>query len=408
MATATKTDDVKALLGDVDVKELIDQTRDEAKANADDARQDKAAENRPEAKRASAPKTNGGKCYLNGKEVDPEYYELVTSDEVKDYVTAMLQGKDLSEGTDTAGGHLVPTEFEAAILHKLRETPSLRNQVREYQMATNEREIAVENAAVTANWIAENASITTSDQSYNQVKLVAHKLAARTRASRELVDDAKTTPGVIDDIIRSMAGQMARAEDVAIISGTGDANNQPTGIDTGFKASPDYANTDTADTLNTFTAANVLSCYDSLPIPYLDGAIWVIPDLKAVKAALRGIAQSAGRYLLSTPGAVNNVVQPRQPGQIGVLFDKPVFATSALNKITYTSGGITASKAGVILFFNPNYYGRGNRAGIRTETTTVGGTAWEKDQVEVKSVSRVAGKVLLNEAYSILSFRGTA
>ncbi len=124
-----------------------------------------------------------------------------------------------SEGVNTAGGFLVPTEMERAIID-LREVYGMfRVNTRIHPMSTDHTTIPRRTGGVTAHFIGETTAITESEKSWNQVELTAKKLGALTRMSSDLSEDAIIN--VADDLANEMAYAFAKKEDECGLDGDG-------------------------------------------------------------------------------------------------------------------------------------------------------------------------------------------
>jgi HK97 family phage major capsid protein len=124
-----------------------------------------------------------------------------------------------TEGTNAAGGFLVPDEFERAVID-LRETYGMyRANARRVPMSSDHMIIPRRTGGVTAYFVGETEEITASDKSWNQVELTAKKLGALTRMSTDLSEDAIIN--VADDLADEMAYAFANKEDTVGIDGTG-------------------------------------------------------------------------------------------------------------------------------------------------------------------------------------------
>jgi HK97 family phage major capsid protein len=124
-----------------------------------------------------------------------------------------------AEGINTAGGFLVPTEFESAVIDLREEYGTFRREARVVQMSSDSMTIPRRAGGLTAYFTGENTSITESQKSWDQVSLVAKKLACLTRMSTELGEDAAIN--VADDLAKEMAYAFAAAEDDAGWQGDG-------------------------------------------------------------------------------------------------------------------------------------------------------------------------------------------
>lgn len=124
-----------------------------------------------------------------------------------------------SEDVNTAGGFLVIPEFERAIIDLREMYGMFRQECRLMPMGSDQVLIPRRTGGVTAYWVNENAEITASDKSWGQVQLLAKKLAALTRLSTELADDAIIS--IADDLADEMAYAFAKEEDRVGWNGTG-------------------------------------------------------------------------------------------------------------------------------------------------------------------------------------------
>lgn len=136
----------------------------------------------------------------------------------------------LSTTTDTAGGYIVGPEYMAneyiemyraqvvAIAAGARVMPG---------MTGSPILIPKQSTGATAYWTAENAAITASEQTFENLSLTPHKCAGLTKVSNELMrSSSPAAEGIIRD---DLAQTIGRAIDLAVLTGTG-ASGQPVGI----------------------------------------------------------------------------------------------------------------------------------------------------------------------------------
>jgi HK97 family phage major capsid protein len=125
----------------------------------------------------------------------------------------------MSTSENSSGGFLVPDEMQATII-RLREErgvfPQYANRV---PMGSDIITVPRLLSDVTAYWVGEEAEITASDATLGAAELMARKLAALTKVSRELDEDAVIDIG--DMITQSMAYAMADKIDEAGFNGDG-------------------------------------------------------------------------------------------------------------------------------------------------------------------------------------------
>ena len=124
-----------------------------------------------------------------------------------------------SENLNTAGGFLVPTEFNSAIVDLREEFGTFRANARVVPMSSDSMTMPRRASGLTAYYVGENAQITESQKGWDSLTLVAKKLACLTRISTELTEDAAIN--VAEDLAREMAYAFAVAEDAAGWNGDG-------------------------------------------------------------------------------------------------------------------------------------------------------------------------------------------
>ena len=127
--------------------------------------------------------------------------------------------KTHQETVNSAGGYLVPDEFSDQLISLREEYGVVRNNASIIPMASDVKRIPRRTDTMTAYWVGESASITASDQTFDQVNLVAKKLAARTKISNELNEDAMINLG--DTLAGEIAYAFAKSEDEAAFNGDG-------------------------------------------------------------------------------------------------------------------------------------------------------------------------------------------
>lgn len=134
----------------------------------------------------------------------------------------MVTEKALGEGTSGAGGVLVPPEVSSDIIRLVEQYGVFRQHANVQPMNSDTLTVPRVVSEGAASWIGENSSITEADDTFDNVMLVAKKLARLTRISSELMEDASISMG--DRTAQSMAQKFAEAEDDAGFNGTGAAS----------------------------------------------------------------------------------------------------------------------------------------------------------------------------------------
>lgn len=129
----------------------------------------------------------------------------------------------LSEGTDSAGGHAVPSWLLPGILSALVPSSSMLSagaNIGVLQQPGDSFKIAAVDTVPTAAWRAENGDLDISDPTFRAVNIVPRSLAFILKVSRELLMDA---PGMEQALRIAIAQAFAKEIDRAGLIGTGTA-----------------------------------------------------------------------------------------------------------------------------------------------------------------------------------------
>lgn len=281
-----------------------------------------------------------------------------------------VEYRALKEGTDAAGGYLVPTDFERRLIDLLPEENVMRTLATVISTASD-REIPVVSSHGQAYWTAEEGSYTESDETFVQKLLTAHKLTVLMKISEELLQDAAF------DLEAYVAREFARRagvkeEDAFVI---GDGSGKPKGViqdaETGI----------TAASATAIAANELIDLFHSLKRPYRVRATWLMND-DTVKA-IRQLKDANGQYLWQ-PGL--------QAGQPDRILGRPVAVSPAMPTI--------GSNAKSIAFGDFSYYWIADRQGrIFQRLSELYATT---GHVGFRAYQRVDGVLTLAEAIKVL------
>jgi HK97 family phage major capsid protein len=131
----------------------------------------------------------------------------------------ILVTKGHSENVNTAGGYLVPDEFENSLI-TLRDTFGVfRQNARIVPMSSDVKRMPRRQGTVTAYFVGEVAAGTQSQQNFDQVNLVAKKLMVLSKISSELNEDNVVSLG--DELASEIAYAFAKKEDECGFNGDG-------------------------------------------------------------------------------------------------------------------------------------------------------------------------------------------
>src|SRR5574341_1022751 len=303
-----------------------------------------------------------------------------------DVVRFQLAGKALGEGTDSAGGYLVPVEHST----KLIEILSARAAVRAagatvIPMASDTLQIPSQTGGATAYWVAENAQITASDQTWGQVQLQAKKLAALTKLSAELFEDSD--PKIEALVMADLGRVLALEEDIKYLRGDA-TGNTPRGLENISGVNVDTTTLGANGGTPSFdTLVNMLYNLDADNVP-ADGRAWIVHP-RTVNT-LRKIKDTTNKYLWADPAA---------PGDPPTLCGYPVFTTTAV-PINLTQG--TSTDCSVIYLGCWPEFVIGQRKALELRASDAAGNAFEYDQVFIRAIMRVDCNVRHTASFEVL------
>jgi HK97 family phage major capsid protein len=284
-------------------------------------------------------------------------------------------------GSDTTGAHvLVPDEFGTDLILLRERYGAARQVLNVVNMNSDTKTEPRQLSGLTAYFTAENAAITESTMSFDNVTLVAKKLAVITRMSNELSSD--NVLGLADRLIGEIAYAFAYKEDDCAFNGTGTSTY---GGITGIRTRLDELTAGTAPGLtlgsgnqwSELTLSDFNKVVGSLP-SYADvpGAAWICHKVFE-QTVMQKLAYAAGGVLASE--IVNGI---RRSTFLGY----PVI-TSAVFPKTEANSQIPVIFGGYSL--GAMFGSRGQESiAFSTEATVGGQSMWERDQIGVRGTER--------------------
>jgi HK97 family phage major capsid protein len=207
-----------------------------------------------------------------------------------------VDSRAMSESINTAGGFLVPDEFENTIIDLREEYGSARRNLRIKPMASDHSNEPKKANGLTAHPVGENTQLTESEQGWGNVELTAKKWGVLTRISSEISEDSLIS--LADDLANDMALAFAISEDEACIDGDGSSDYHGLmGIRTkmvdGDHAYSYVGALATHDLWSEFDEADLLRCMGALPKYARRGAKWHCSPLARV-AVFDRLLRAAG------------------------------------------------------------------------------------------------------------------
>ena len=301
-------------------------------------------------------------------------------------VRFQLAGKALAEGTDSAGGYLVPVEHSRKLIERLTARTAVRAAgATVIPMTSDILQIPSQTGGATAYWVAENALITASDQTWGQVQLQAKKLAALTKLSAELFEDSD--PQVEALVMSDLARVLALEEDLKYLRGDG-TNNTPTGLEHISGVHVDTSTLGANGSVPDFDdLANMLYALDADNVP-AEGRAWIVHP--RTLNSLRQIKDGSQKYLWADPAA---------PGTPPTLWGYPVLTTTAI-PVNETQGS-SADCSTIYLGCWPEFV-IGQRKALELRASDAAGNAFEYDQVFIRAIMRVDCNVRHAGSFEVL------
>lgn len=128
-------------------------------------------------------------------------------------------GKDMSEGINTAGGALVPEEFDPTLIWLTENYGVARKLARTQRMSRDQMNASRRTSLLAMTALGEGTTMTATNNAYDNVGLTAKKWGVLIKSSSELIEDSAVN--IADEITSSVAEAQAYTEDTAYFIGDG-------------------------------------------------------------------------------------------------------------------------------------------------------------------------------------------
>ena len=219
---------------------------------------------------------------------DNTLFRQLVSGEIRHFESVASEQRDLTKGTDSAGGYTVNTSMFDRIWRKLEEESMVIRAGATVINTASGEDLLVPKVTTnpTAALVAEGAAIGESDPVFGQVNLKAYKFAALTQVSQELLSDSSFDVAAF--VTNVGGGAVTRALGAEFSNGSG--SSRPKGI---AQAATSFG---TSATATTITAANLIEVWSTLPTPYKNSDTAWIMSPEAVKL-IRSLVDSNGQYI---------------------------------------------------------------------------------------------------------------
>jgi len=237
-----------------------------------------------------------------------------------------MEKRALEAGVASEGGNVVPTEFIKQIENRILNINRFRQLGARVMTTSSLSKLPVVVNKPTAAFVAEEGTYGTSDPSFGQLSLDAHKLGLIVQASDELISDSFID--LENHIVNEVSEAFAVKEEDAIVSGAG--TTEPLGLlNTTSVAGRAVVNYDITGSSTAVTADDLMEMlYGQLKPQMLsrpgNKLTWIISQ--STYAAIRKLKDSNGRYILESDsyGLANG-------GSVPSILGKPVIVSDHMN-----------------------------------------------------------------------------
>jgi HK97 family phage major capsid protein len=285
--------------------------------------------------------------------------------------------KAQSEGTNTAGGVLVPQELDNFIVDLREQYGVFRGQARVAPMSRDVQEFPRRTGGLTASFKAEAEALAESSKSWDSVTGTAKKLTALAKFSTELAEDAMIN--IADDLAGEIGYAFAQKEDECGFIGTGASTyGGITGVSPALKALVAATTTSaggiviaTGNTYAEVVVGDLLNLISVLP-QYAEGnAKWYCSRMFHW-AVLERLERAAGGVTLSE----------QRSGAVKTAFGYPV----VISQVLHANSGTATSEVFCLfgdLKKSSTFFDR------RQTTISISDQVyWANDQVGIKGTER--------------------
>ena len=299
--------------------------------------------------------------------------------------------KKMTEGDDTAGGYLVPSEFRAEVLRIAESYGFVRSNARRIPMGRDTLSLPKVTGSVSVSWPGEAVAGTSSQPTFGQVNLVAKTAVGISPISNELLDDAPIN--IYQQLTELFGEEFAGEEDNQALNGTGQPFTgilQSSGLQTVTMGSGDT-------TYAKLAFEDLASVPEKVKDSARGGAAWLMH--RTLFGVIRGLKDSNGLPIYNPPAE----------GAPGTLFGYPYILS---DKMPSTSDASQTGKEFLIFGNFRKYLLLGDRQEMRmaisdqaSVTDTDGSTSlklFEQNMSAVRFTERIAINVPLASAFAVV------
>jgi HK97 family phage major capsid protein len=292
--------------------------------------------------------------------------------------------KQMSEGTDSEGGYLVPDEFVPTLIRLIEVNGLVRQNATIIPMKGKTKVMPNLVSGVTVYWPDENQTITSSQPVFGQVQLDAKKMACLIPASSELVEDS--TIAIATLLATLVAEAMALEEDRVCLVGI--TNNSDPFQGVLYNASVNAVVMGSGDTtFDKLDADDFLDLIDAISPSAQRNAKFTMH--RTIFSLVRRLKEATtGHYIYEQPSGSTPGTIWGYPYLLSEVMPSNSLADSAQDNEAF------------ILFGNLKYLYFGDRKRLTVAQSTHAGFA--KDQIFFRYIQRIASLVAIPAAFAVL------
>lgn len=193
-----------------------------------------------------------------------------------------VEARAMNEGSNAAGGALVPEEFAARVIRLVETFGTFPGAAENVNMSRDTMIIPKRLTGTTAFFVGEGSAITESEPTYGNVSLVAKKLAVGCRMSSEVVEDTAGIVSLADQVGLEFGTSLAFKIDICgwIGDGTqgvfGGINGVANKINDGTHSASVHNAASGNTAFETLDIEDFLGAMGKLPIYARQGAAWYV------------------------------------------------------------------------------------------------------------------------------------
>jgi len=219
-----------------------------------------------------------------------------------------VEARALNEGSNSAGGALVPEEFAARVIRLVEEYGTFPGAAENVSMSRDTMVIPKRVTGTTAYFVGEGSAVTESEPTYTNVNLVAKKLAVGCRMSTEVVEDTAGIVNLADAVAQEFSTSLAYKIDICgwLGDGTqgtyGGINGIVNKINDGTHTASVHSAASGNTSFETLDIEDFLGAMGKLPIYARQGAAWYVSPA-GYAASIARLKYAAGGNTVENVGA---------------------------------------------------------------------------------------------------------